>query len=365
MHSTGCVSVAAALPKCVALLGSHTLYNPRRAAAKPIGADGVGTLSTAFAGQRFPSRKWVDSMSNAIGPTPTISPARAALTGIGLTVVACALFALLDSGTKFAGQMLPMLLVVWLRFVAQALVTSALVLPRQGLQALRTVHPKFQLGRAISGVMTTVFAFYCIQNMPLANFTAVWSAGPLLMVVASALLFGEKVSPARWLLLVIGLMAVIAIVRPEQDGMPLGWMALAPVGVLLCGTCYQLLGSRLARLDQPTTTQLYSTWIPVLLTAPLIPWIWQSITDWQLWLAIAIMGLCSGIGHLLLLQAFTFATPSVVSPFLYSQIGFAMLMGWVFFGQQPDVISLTGMTVIIGCGLIGIALSLKKPRTAL
>ena len=291
---------------------------------------------------------------------PSISPVHAALSGIALTIIACALFALLDSGTKFAGQFLPMLLVVWLRFVAQALVTTALTLPRQGLQALRTAHPKFQIGRAISGVMTTVFAFYCIQHMPLANFTAVWSAGPLLIVVASALLFGEKVSPARWVLLVIGLVAVIAIVRPEQDGMPLGWMALAPVGVLLCGTTYQLLGSRLARLDQPSTTQLYSTWIPVLLTAPLIPWIWQSISEAQVWLAIAVMGLCSGIGHLMLLQAFTYATPSVVSPFLYSQIGFAMLMGWLFFGQVPDTISLTGMAIITGCGLVGIWMSVRN-----
>lgn len=299
-------------------------------------------------------------MSSAIRAVPALSSARAALTGIALTVVACALFALLDSGTKFAGHFLPMLLVVWLRFVAQALVTTALVIPRQGLTAFRTVHPKFQVSRAISGVLTTVFAFYCIQNMPLANFTAVWSAGPLLIVVASALLFGEKVSAVRWLLLVIGLVAVIAIVRPEQDGMPLGWMALAPVGVLLCGTTYQLLGSRLARLDQPTTTQLYSTWIPVLLTAPMIPWIWQSITDWQIWLAIAVMGVCSGIGHLLLLQAFTFATPSVISPFLYSQIGFAMLMGWLFFDQMPDALSLAGMAVIMGCGLVGIWMSVRN-----
>ncbi len=85
-----------------------------------------------------------------------------------------------------------MLMVVWLRFVAQALVTTALALPRHGLRALRTEHPKFQIGRALSGVLTTVFAFYCIQSMPLANFTAIWSAGPLLIVVASALLFGQS-----------------------------------------------------------------------------------------------------------------------------------------------------------------------------
>lgn len=296
-------------------------------------------------------------MSCATGLVPQTSSARAALTGIALTVSACALFALLDSGTKFAGQFLPMLMVVWLRFVAQALVTTALVLPRHGLRALRTEHPKFQISRALSGVLTTVFAFYCIQSMPLANFTAIWSAGPLLIVVASALLFGEKVSTTRWVLLVIGLFSVITIVRPEQDGMPLGWMALAPVGVLLCGTTYQLLGSRLARLDPPSTTQLYTTWLPVLASVPLIPWVWQSVPSGQVWLAVAVMGACSGVGHLLLLQAYTHATPSVVSPFLYSQIGFAMLMGWLFFGQVPDTLSLAGIAVIAVCGFVNIWLS--------
>ena len=301
-------------------------------------------------------------MSSASGHMPLTTARLPALRGIALTVVACALFALLDSGTKFAGQWQPMLMVVWLRFVAQALVTSALVLPRQGLGALRTRHLRFQLGRALSGVLTTVFAFYCIQHMPLANFTAVWSAAPLLLVVASTLLFGEKVSPARWVLLVTGMLAVLVIVRPEHDGMPLGWMALAPVGVLLCGTTYQLLGSRLARIDPPATTQLYTTWLPVLATAPLIPWIWQSMPSGQVWAAVVVMGVCSGIGHLLLLQAYTYTTPSVISPFLYSQIGFAMLMGWIFFGQTPDSLSVAGMAVVTACGLVSIALTVRTKR---
>ena len=301
-------------------------------------------------------------MSSAPGHMPLTTARLPALHGIALTVVACALFALLDSGTKFAGQWQPMLMVVWLRFVAQALVTSALVLPRQGLGALRTRHLRFQLGRALSGVLTTVFAFYCIQHMPLANFTAVWSAAPLLLVVASTLLFGEKVSPARWGLLVTGMLAVLVIVRPEHDGMPLGWMALAPVGVLLCGTTYQLLGSRLARIDPPATTQLYTTWLPVLATAPLIPWIWHSMPSGQVWAAVVVMGVCSGIGHLLLLQAYTHTTPSVISPFLYSQIGFAMLMGWIFFGQTPDSLSVAGMAVVTACGLISIALTVRTKR---
>ena len=56
------------------------------------------------------------------------------------------------------------------------LVTTALVLPRHGLAALRTAHPKFQVSRALFGITTSICAFFCIQSMPLGNFTAIWSA---------------------------------------------------------------------------------------------------------------------------------------------------------------------------------------------
>ncbi|NMM86753.1 EamA family transporter [Rhodococcus sp. SRB_17] len=290
---------------------------------------------------------------------PAAAAHRSALVGIALATAACALFALLDSATKFSGQVLPMLMVLWLRFAAQALVTTAMVLPRHGWAAWRTAHPRFQIGRAASGFLTSVFAFFCIQSMPLANFTATWSAVPLLIVVASAWLFGERVSPARWGLLLVGLASVIAIVRPEGAGQALGWRALLPLGLLLCGTTYQLLGSRMARLDPPTTTQLYTTWLPLLATTPLLPLFWQSVPDGPVWAAVAVMGVCSGVGHLLLLQAYAHTTPGAIAPFLYSQIGFAMAMGWLFFGQRPDAQSLAGMAAITLCGLASVWLSVR------
>ena len=293
----------------------------------------------------------------------SLSPsAQSAVRGVSLAITACALFAMLDSATKFSGTLLPMLMVLWLRFLAQAGVTSLVVLPRHGLSALKTKHIKFQLLRSVAGFCTTICAFFCIQSMPLANFTAIWSAAPLFIVVASAMIFKERVSPARWLLLAVGLLAVIAIVRPESDGHSLGWSALWPLGLLVCGTTYQVLGSRLARLDPPTTTQIYTTWLPVLLVTPLVGLVWQPIDQWQVLAAAAVMGLCSGIGHLLLLQAYTHATPATVSPFLYTQIGFAMFMGWLFFGQKPDAISLAGIVVVLLSGLAGVWLSVREKR---
>lgn len=291
----------------------------------------------------------------------SLSPtAQGALRGVLLTITACALFSLLDSATKYSGMLLPMVMVVWMRFLAQALVTTALVLPQHGLKAFRTEHLKLQLVRAVAGLLTTVCSFFCIQSMPLANFTAIWAAAPLFIVVISALLFGERVSWPRWLLLIVGLLAVVAAARPEAAGQSLGWAAIWPVGLLVCGISYQVIGSRLARLDPPAITQMFSSWLPVLMALPLVPLIWQPIPHWSLLVIAVFMGLCSGIGHLLLLHAFASTSATIVSPFLYSQIGFAMLVGWLFFDQVPDALSLTGMAVVTLCGLISVWLGVRE-----
>ncbi|MNU05307.1 hypothetical protein D3C72_2500590 [compost metagenome] len=70
----------------------------------------------------------------------------------------------------------------------------------------------------------------------------------MLIVLASSWLFKERIGPARLALLLIGLACVVLIVRPESSDQPLGWRVLLPVALLVCGTGYQLLGSRLARL---------------------------------------------------------------------------------------------------------------------
>jgi drug/metabolite transporter (DMT)-like permease len=86
------------------------------------------------------------------------------------------------------------------------------------------------------------------------------------------------------------------------------------------------------------------------------------VSGWQIWAAVLVMGVCSGVGHLLLLVAYRHATPATISPFLYSQIGFAMLMGWLFFGQVPDQLSLLGMAGVVVCGLTSLWLSLRESR---
>lgn len=298
------------------------------------------------------------ALTSAAATTPGTAPS--ALAGIALTVLACSLFSMMDGTTRIAGQVLPMLMVLWVRLMGQALVTSALVLPRYGWAALRTEHPKFQCSRALLGCMTSGFGFFCILSMPLANFTATWSMVPLLLVAASACIFKEQVGWPRWAVLLVGLAAVFVIIRPEPGAAPLGWAALYPVGLLLCGTANQLLGSRLARLDGPQTTQLYSNWIPVLLGAPLVPWFWQSGASWQIWGILVAMGVLGAIGHLLLLMAYTRTTPSVISPFLYSQIGFATLVGWAAFGQVPDALSILGMLIITACGCVSIWLTARE-----
>jgi S-adenosylmethionine uptake transporter len=151
---------------------------------------------------------------------------------------------------------------------------------------------------------------------------------------------------------------VIVIVRPERSDQALGWQALLPVGLLVSGSGYLLLGSRLARLDAPHTTQLYSTWLPMLLTTPFLPWFWQAVEGWQLWLAVAAMavqrrGAFDAAAGLYARHAVGDLALSVQPD------RFAMGVGWLLFGQVPDAQSLLGMAGVVLCGICSMWLSVR------
>ena len=283
---------------------------------------------------------------------------RAALAGIGLTVAACACFAVLDATTKWVSTAVPLFMALWLRYLFQALLTTAFVLQREGAAVLRTRQPRFQALRAVLFAATSLFGFISIQHFPLAEFTAIVATTPLCVTLVAALWLHQRVSAPRWVLVALGLAGTLAIIRP--GGEAFNWAMLWPLCLLATGTGYQVISSKMAGQESPATTQLYTGWLAAALVSAGVPFVWTSISDPWLWAGMFAMGLSSAVGHMLLLQAYARTTPVTIAPFLYSQIGFAMGMGWLFFGQMPDSISLIGMAVIMGCGLFSIWLSLQR-----
>ena len=122
---------------------------------------------------------------------------RSALVGIVLTVVACACFALLDTATKLVSVGVPLLMALWMRYLFQSLLTTAFVLHREGLAALRTTQPRFQALRGALFTATSLFGFISIMHMPLAEFTAVVATTPLCVTVVAALWLQAPLAAAQ------------------------------------------------------------------------------------------------------------------------------------------------------------------------
>jgi drug/metabolite transporter (DMT)-like permease len=95
-----------------------------------------------------------------------------------------------------------------------------------------------------------------------------------------------------------------------------------------------------------------------------LPFVWTRIHDTMLWVLLCLMGLLATVGHFMLILAYQRAPAATLTPYLYAQIGFAMLGGWLVFSHVPDEWSMAGMLLIAVCGAAGAWLTVTESRRA-
>ncbi len=282
------------------------------------------------------------------------------LAGIGLVLLATACFATLDTATKLSTAGVPILMGVWFRYAFQAIATTVVLLPREGAALLRTRHPKFQLLRGALLLTSSTLAFFSLRYMPVAEFTSIVLIAPLVITLLAAITLNEQVSPLRWALVAGGFVGTLVILRP--GGEALSWAVLLPIGLVLTNAWFQVLTSKLVRTENPLTMHFYTGWVGTLMASLALPFVWTSLPGWEWWALLCLMGFLGTVGHFILILAYQRAPASTLTPYLYAQIAFAMLGGWVMFSQVPDRLSLIGMALIAVCGAAGAWLTVRERR---
>jgi len=288
---------------------------------------------------------------------------QSALAGIALVVMAVACFATLDTTTKLVSASVPVLMALWFRYAFQAVATTAVVLPQRGWAVLRTSHPRFQCLRGLLLLLSSLFAFFSLKYMPVGEFTAIVMIAPLVITLLAATSLGEKVSPLRWALVFGSFAGTLVIIRPGGDNFD--WTLLLPLGLVISNAWFQVLTSRLARTEDPVTMHFYTGWVGTLLASLALPFVWTQLDSWALWGGLVLMGLMGSIGHFMLILAYGRAPAATLTPYLYAQIGFAMLGGWLVFSHMPDRWSLAGIVMIAVCGAAGAWLTMREGRLLL
>lgn len=290
------------------------------------------------------------------------APAPAAALGVMFLVLATACFAVLDTTVKVVGATFSIVVAVWFRYVFQAVAVAAFMLPRHGRQLLKTDHPRYQLVRGVLLLMVSALSFISVQYMPVGEFTAIIMITPLAVTLLAALFLKEKVSLLRWTLVGGGFAGALLVVRPGGD--VIGWASLLPLVMVLTYACFQILTSKMARTENAMTMHLYTGWVGAILATLVLPLFWQAIPDLRTLALLCLIGLAGTVGHFLLILAFARAPASTLTPFLYGQIGFAMLCGWLVFDHVPGAVELAGIAMIVGCGATASWLTAREKRPA-
>ena len=275
--------------------------------------------------------------------------ARNRLIGIGLVSLTYLLFALLDGSAKWLVGGLPVIMVVWLRFVTHVLFAGLVLFPVKGVSLIKTNHLRWHVLRALMFVAMTGINFWALQYLQLTVTASIFFSVPMLIALASASLLGEKLDAGRWIAILAGFAGVLVIIRPGSAEFHPAMLASVVNAVLYAA--FMMMTRRLAAYDSPETIQYLPAVGAAIGLTPFALAAWQSPSGWLEWTVACLLGVLGGCGHYLLALAHRYAPASVIAPFLYQQVIYMALFGYLVFGDVPGPAVWLGATIVIGSGL--------------
>lgn len=269
--------------------------------------------------------------------------------GILAMLGAMAAFVSGDTIIKYAGQMLPVGEIIFVRGLFASCLIVATGLISGAFQCLHhAVTPAMAL-RTVTEVGATMLFFSALVRMPFADANAIAQFTPLAVTAGAALFFGEQVGWRRWLAMAAGLVGVLIIIRPGTSAF--NWGALFVVGSVICITVRDLI-TRQMGLALPALLIAAISSMSVsasgLLLLPLESWRWPS--PYQTFLLIC-ASVCVFGGHFWIINAMRTGEIAVVSPFRYTATLFAVVAGYIVFGEIPDVVTALGIVIVVAAGL--------------
>ena len=267
-----------------------------------------------------------------------------------MIVGAVACFSVLDGIIKSLSARHPVPLLVWARWGFQVLAMLLWLAPKMGVGMLRTRHLRMQLLRGCLLVGSSLFFMTALSRLPLADATALNYTTPTIVIVLAILFLNERLTPSRLAFVVAGLAGMLMIVQPGAEIFK--GASLFALGSAACYAVYQITTRMLAGED-PRVSLFYPALVGALLMTFVWPWFGTRIdVSWTDAALLAGIGVLGTVGHFLFILAFQRAPASALTPFTYVQVVFATLIGWQVYGYFPGALTLSGMALIVGSGLL-------------
>jgi drug/metabolite transporter (DMT)-like permease len=281
-------------------------------------------------------------------PFDAAHPRLALRRGIVLMCTAVVLFTVSSTMVKLLGDGYPVSQIVFFRCLLAFLPLYVAMRRSGGWQSLRTKRPGAHLFRVVVGGFALFIGFYALTLMPLANYFAFTYAAPLFATMLSIPILGEQVGVRRWSAVAVGFAGVLIMLQPGMQ--TFDTTAIVALAAAFTYALAIIAVRNLARTESSASAVFYFTLTGLLLASVVLPFEWRTPTprEWALLLG---LGLVSGVGQLIMTDAYRLAPPAVIAPFDYTSMIWALAFGYALFGDFPEPTVLIGAAVVIASGV--------------
>ena len=291
-----------------------------------------------------------------------------------LKLVSAFLFACMSVLVRYLGERYPVGQVVFFRSAWAILPVLVIYAWRGELEAaIRTGRPFAHVGRGLTAVGAMFCNFSSLARLPVVDATAISFVSPLITVALSAVVLKERVRIYRWTAVIVGFIGVLVMLAPRLD---IGQSAAAATGAV--GAALGLMGAFFsagstvqtrALTASETTSSIVLYFSLFCAIGGLLTWPFGWVTPtWPELAALVTIGVFGGLAHILLTESYRHAPASLVAPFDYTSMLWALLLGFVVFGEVPSWLVFIGAGIITGAGLFVIwrerQLGLQRVRAA-
>lgn len=299
-------------------------------------------------------------IQNPTAPTLSASvTAKNQRNAIFLILIVSLVFSIQDGVTRYLGAFTPIPLMVMFRYWFMAAFVIALsARSKGGLRgALRTKHMGLQILRGLLLVAEILLITESFVRLGLVESHAVFIAHPLISVALAVLLLGEQVGWRRWLAVVIGFVGVLVILQPGAA--MFSSTALLALAAAAIYALYGVLTRKVAKDDSPSVSFFWTGIVGAIATT------FYGLPQWGpvapiAWPYIAILCVTGVIAHGLMIRAYSMAEASSLQPFTYSQLIWAVLIGYFIFNERVGSNVIIGGLIIVSAGMFTLLRSRKK-----
>ncbi|MCE6968873.1 DMT family transporter [Cereibacter sphaeroides] len=280
------------------------------------------------------------------------------LRGIGLKVASVLIFIVMSSLIKVTADRVPAGEAVFFRsFFAMPVILVWLVWRRELRVGLRPVNPMGHVWRGLVGTLAMGLGFAGLAYLPLPEVTALGYAAPLLTVIFAAMFLGEEVRAFRISAVALGLAGVLIVLSPRLTVLSGGighreaFGAMLVLGGAVFAGLAQVFIRKLVTTEATAAIVFYFSLTATLLSFVTLPFGWVRPTPAEAALLVG-AGVLGGIAQILLTSSYRHADASLVAPFEYASMLFALAIGYAVFGETPTLVMLGGASLVVAAGIL-------------